>query len=57
MKFENQDGKMIEVNFQTFERITRDVEGSLTPVKLKDDPTEYWLKATQEEILTASVEE
>ena len=57
MKFENQDGRMIEVNFQTFERITRDVEGALTPVKLKKDPTEYWLKATQEEILTASVEE
>lgn len=57
MKFENTDGRMIEVNFQTFERITHDVEGALTPVELKNDPTEYWLKATQEEILEAIVEE
>ena len=57
MKFENADGRMIEVNFQTFERVTHDVEGALTPVKLKNDPTEYWLKATQEEILSAAAEE
>lgn len=48
---------MIEVNFQNFERITHDVEGELTPVKLKNDPTEYWLKASQEEILSAAAEE
>ena len=57
MKFENSDGRMIEVNFQTFERVTHDFEGELTPVKLKNDPTEYWLKATQEEILSAAAEE
>ena len=57
MKFENQDGEMIEVNFQNFERITRDVEGALTPVKLKNDTSVHWLKATQEEILAAVVEE
>jgi hypothetical protein len=57
MKFENADGRMIEVNFQNFERVTHDVEGALTPVKLKSDPTEYWLKATQEEILSAAAEE
>ena len=57
MKFENADGRMIEVNFQNFERVTHDVEGALTPVKLKHDPTEYWLKATQEEILSAAAEE
>ena len=57
MKFKNSDGRMIEVNFQTFERITHDVEGELTPVKLKNDPIEYWLKATQEEILSAASEE
>jgi len=47
---------MIEVNFQNFERITHDVEGELTPVKLKNDPTEYWLKASQEEILSATAD-
>ena len=57
MKFENADGRMIEVNFQNFERVTHDVEGALTPVKLKKDPTEYWLKATQEEIFSAAAEE
>ena len=57
MKFENSDGRMIEVNFQTFECVTHDVEGELTPVKLKNDPTEYFLKATQEEILSAAAEE
>lgn len=57
MEFETADGKQIEVNFQNFERITRDVQGALTPVKLKKDPTEYWLKATEEEILEAIVEE
>ena len=56
MKFENADGKWIEVNFQNFERIIKDVEGALTPVKLKNDPTEYWLKATQQEIVEAAAD-
>ena len=56
MKFENADGRWIEVNFQNFERIIKDVEGSLTPVKLKNDPTEYWLKATQQEIVEAAAD-
>ena len=56
MKFENADGKWIEVNFQNFERIIKDAEGALTPVKLKNDPTEYWLKATQQEIVEAAAD-
>jgi hypothetical protein len=57
MKFENNDGRWIEVNFANFDRILKDVEGELTPVKLKNDPGEYWLKASQEEILSAAAEE
>ena len=57
MIFYDHDGKPVEVNFQTFESIRRGGQQGLTPVKLKNDPKEYLLKATEEEILEASVEE
>ena len=57
MTFYDHDGKPVEVNFQTFERIMHGGKQGLTPVKSKNDPAEYWLKATEEEILEASVEE
>ena len=57
MKFENHDGKLVEINRHTFEFILKGTQHGLTPVKLKGDFTEYWLKATEEEILEASVKD
>jgi hypothetical protein len=57
MKFENHDGKLVEVNRQTFDYILKGTNHGLTPVKLKNDLTEYWLKATEEEIMEASVKD
>jgi hypothetical protein len=56
MKFENSEGKLVEINFQTFEAILRGGNLGLTPVKLKNSKEE-WLKATEEEILKAIAEE
>jgi hypothetical protein len=56
MKFENDTGQMVEINFQTFEAVLRGAQFGLTPVKLKNGKQE-WLKATEEEILEAAVEE
>ena len=56
MKFENADGKPVEINFQNFESILPGAKGDLTPVKLKNG-REEWLKATKDEILEAAVEE
>ena len=56
MKFENDTGQLVEINFQTFEAVLRGGQFGLTPVKLKNGRQE-WLKATEEEILEAAVEE
>jgi hypothetical protein len=54
MIFENQDGKPVEVNRRTFECVLRESQLGLTAVKLKGDSSEYWLKATEHEILKAA---
>jgi hypothetical protein len=56
MKFENQDGKSVEINFQTFGSVLPGAKPGVTPVKLKNGKEE-WLKATADEILEASAEE
>jgi hypothetical protein len=57
MIFENFDGKPVEVNQKTFEYILKGTQDGLTPVKLRLDNTEYWLKATEKEIMEASLKD
>ena len=56
MKFENDKGEQVEINFQNFERILPSVKSGYTPVKLKNGKEE-WLLATENEILEATAEE
>jgi hypothetical protein len=56
MKFENDKGEQVEVNFQNFERILPAPKSGYTPVKLKNGKEE-WLLATENEILEATAEE
>jgi hypothetical protein len=56
MKFENDKGEQVEINFQNFERILPGAKPGFTPVKLKNGKEE-WLQATQNEILEATAEE
>ena len=56
MKFENDKGEQVEVNFQNFERILPALKSGYTPVKLKNGKEE-WLLATENEILEATAEE
>lgn len=56
MKFENDKGQPVVINFQNFESILPGATAGLTPVKLKNG-REEWLKATKDEILEATVEE
>jgi hypothetical protein len=57
MIFENYNGKPVEVNQKTFEYILKGTQDGLTPVKLRLDNTEYWLKATEKEIMEASLKD
>jgi hypothetical protein len=56
MKFENDKGQPVVINFQNFESILPGAKAGLTLVKLKNG-REEWLKATKDEILEATVEE
>ena len=56
MKFENDKGAQVEVNFQNFERILQSPKSGYTLVKLKNGKEE-WLLATENEILEATAEE
>ena len=56
MKFENDKGQAVEINFQNFESILPGAKDGLTPVKLKNG-REEWLRAAKDEILEATVEE
>jgi hypothetical protein len=56
MKFKNENGLPVEINFQNFEKVLPGAKPGLTLVKLKNGKDE-WLKATEEEILEAAVEE
>jgi hypothetical protein len=56
MKFKNDKGKLVEINFQNFEKILPGAKGELTPVKLKNGKEE-WVQANQDEILEATAEE
>jgi hypothetical protein len=56
MKFENDKGEQVEVNFQNFESILPAPKSGYTPVKLKNGKEE-WLLATENEILEATAEE
>ncbi|HEY1232613.1 MAG TPA: hypothetical protein VGH22_04475 [Candidatus Binatia bacterium] len=56
MKFENDKGEPVEINFQNFERILPAPKGGYTLVKLKNGKEE-WLLATENEILEATAEE
>jgi len=56
MKFENDKGEQVEVNFQNFERILPAPKSGYTLVKLKNGKEEGLL-ATENEILEATAEE
>jgi hypothetical protein len=56
MKFENDKGEQVEVNFQNFERILPGPKLGYTLVKLKNGKEESLL-ATENEILEATAEE
>ncbi len=56
MKFENDKGEPVEINFQNFERILPGPKSGYTLVKLKNGKEE-WLLATENEILEATAEE
>jgi hypothetical protein len=56
MKFENDKGDQVELNFQNFEKILPGDKPGYTPVKFKNGKEE-WLRATHSEILEATVEE
>ena len=56
MKFESQEGKLVEINFQNFEKILPGAKAGLTPVKLKNGQ-ELWVQASQDDILEATAEE
>lgn len=56
MKFENDKGQLVEINFQNFEKVLTGVKPGFTPVKFKNG-REEWVKATEDEILEATVEE
>jgi hypothetical protein len=56
MKFENENGEPVEINFQTFGSVLPDTKPGLTRVRLKNGK-EAWLKASKDEIVEASAEE
>ena len=56
MKFESQEGKLVEINFQNFEKILPGTKAGLTLVKLKNGQ-ELWVQASQDDILEATAEE
>jgi hypothetical protein len=56
MKFENADGKPVEINFQNFEKLLPENKPGLSLVKFKDGRHE-WIKATRDDILKAIAEE
>ncbi len=56
MKFENADGKLVEINFQNFEQTLPENKPGLSLVKFKDGRQE-WVKATRDEIIEATAEE
>jgi hypothetical protein len=56
MKFENADGKAVEINFQNFQEMLPENKPGLSLVKFKDGRQE-WIKATRDDILKATAEE
>ena len=56
MKFENENGKPVEINFQNFEKVLPGGKPGLTRVKFKNG-NEEWIKASEDEIVEASAEE
>ena len=56
MKFENADGKLVEINFQNFEQTLPENKPGLSLVKFKDGRQE-WVKATTDQIVEATAEE
>ncbi len=55
MKFENDQGELVKVNFQNFERILPGSKAGFTPVKFKNGREEC-VQATKNEILEATAE-
>ena len=56
MKFENDKGEQVEINFQNFDRILPGAKPGFTPVKFKNGKEE-WLQATENQIFEATAEE
>ena len=56
MKFENENGQPVEINFQTFGSVLPESRPGLTHVRLKNG-NEVWVKGTKDEIVEASAEE
>jgi hypothetical protein len=50
------EGQLVEINFQNFEKVLPGGTPGLTHVKLKNGKEE-WIKATEDEIVEASAEE
>jgi len=56
MKFQDENGQAVEINFQTFGSVLPERRPGLTRVKLKNGK-EVWVKGTKDEIVEASAEE
>jgi hypothetical protein len=56
MKFENDKGEPVEINFQNFEKILPGSQAGFTLIKLKNGQ-EICVQATENEILEATAEE
>ena len=56
MKFQNDYGQAVEINFENFEAILAKEQFGLIPVKLKNGKIE-WIRATAYEVLEAAAEE
>jgi hypothetical protein len=56
MKFENDKGEPVEINFQNFEKILPGSQAGFTHIKLKNGQ-EICVQATENEILEATAEE
>lgn len=55
MKFENPDGKLVEINFQNFEQTLPENKPGLSLVKFKDGRQE-WVKTSRDEIVEVTAE-
>jgi hypothetical protein len=53
MKFENEQGEPVEIDFENFDKVLPGEKLGLTQVKFKNG-TAQWIKATKDEIVQAT---